>query len=276
MLTDTAIRKIKPSEKPVKLADGQGLHLLVTPAGGKLWRFRYRHAGTEKMLALGAYPHVTLAEARERRDAARKMLANGIDPSEARKETKREEAAKTVHTFETLAREWMATRGKEWTSTYAGKTESALKRHAFPALGGRPIAEITAPEVLAMLRAIELRGTVDMAHRIQQHCGAIFRFAIATGRAVVDPVPSLKGALSTVKQEHFAALTDPVEFAALLRDIDAYRGEAVTKAAMQLLALTFQRTKEVRYAEWGQFDLEASLWRIPAEVMKMQIGRAHV
>jgi integrase len=196
------------------------------------------------MLALGAYPQVTLAEARERRDAARKLLANGTNPSEQRKETKREAAAKTLHTFEVLAGEWMATRGKEWTESYAGKTRSALERHAFPALGARPIAEITAPDVLAMLRAIELRGTVDMAHRIQQHCGAIFRFAIATGRAIADPVPSLKGALSTVKQEHFAALTAPLEFAALLRDIDSYRGEATTKIAMQLLALTFQRTKE--------------------------------
>ncbi len=263
MLTDTAIRKIKPSEKVVQLPDGNGLHLRVTPAGGKLWRFRYRFAGKETMFALGAYPEVTLAEARERLAAARKLLANGINPSEQRKEAKREDLAKTAHTFEALAREWMATRGKEWTVSYAGKTQSALERHAFPAIGMRPIAEITAPDVLALLRAIELRGTVDMAHRIQQHCGAIFRYAIAMGRATTDPVPSLRGALSTVRQEHYPALTDPIEYAGLLRDIDGYRGEATTKAAMQLLALTFQRTKEVRYAEWSQFDMEAALWRIP-------------
>lgn len=273
-LTDTAIRNAKPGEKPIRLFDGGGLYLEVSPAGGKLWRLKYRVDGKEKRLALGRYPDTGLKDARARRDDARKLLAAGADPGETRKAAKQAKAAVDTNTFEALGREWMATRGKEWTPGYASKTLSALERHAFPAIGRRPIADITAPELLALLRAIEQRGTVDMAHRVQQHCGAIFRFAIATGRAVSDPVPSLRGALSTVRQEHYAALTDPAEFAGLLRDIDAYRGEATTKVAMQLLALTFQRTKEVRFAEWAQFDLHAALWRIPAEVMKMR--EAHI
>lgn len=273
-LTDTAIRNAKPTDKPIRLFDGGGLYLEVAPTGGKLWRLKYRVDGKEKRLALGTYPDTGLKDARSRRDDARKQLANGVDPSAARKAAKLAKAAVEINTFEALGREWMATRGKEWTPSYAGKTQSALERHAFPAIGALPIANITAPEVLALLRAIEQRGTVDMAHRIQQHCGAIFRYAIATGRATADPVPSLKGALSTVKQEHYAALTDPVEYAGLLRAIDEYRGEVTTKAAMQLLALTFQRTKEVRFSEWAQFDMDAALWRIPAEIMKMR--EAHI
>jgi len=273
-LTDTAIRNAKPGEKPIRLFDGGGLYLEVSPAGGKLWRLKYRVDGKEKRLALGSYPDTGLKDARARRDDARKLLAAGADPGETRKAAKRARAAVDTNTFEALGREWMATRGKEWTDSYTSKTRSALERHAFPAIGTRPVADITAPELLALLRAIEQRGTVDMAHRVQQHCGAIFRFAIATGRAVSDPVPSLRGALSTVRQEHFAALTDPAEFAGLLRDIDAYRGEATTNGAMRLLALTFQRTKEVRFSEWAQFDLDEALWRIPAEVMKMR--EAHI
>jgi integrase len=217
---------------------------------------------------------VSLKGARGRRDEARKLLANDVDPGEVRKAERVAKAEAGANTFEALAREWMATRGKEWSASYAGKTQSALERHAFPSIGNRPIGDVTAPDLLALLRAIEKRGTVDMAHRIQQHCGAIFRYAIATGRARYDPVPSLAGALATVKQQHFAAITDPAEFAQLLRDIDNYRGEATTKAAMQLLSLTFQRTKEVRFAEWSQIDAPAALWRIPAEVMKMK--EAHI
>lgn len=273
-LTDTAIKNTKPQAKPIRLADERSLYLLLNPNGSRWWRFDYRFDGKHKTISFGTYPDVSLKLARERRDEARTLLVIGVDPGAQRKAEKQAKADFGANTFEVIAREWMATRGKEWTESYASKTKSALERNAFPAIGRKPITEITAPDVLAMLRAIESRGIVDMAHRIQQHCGAIFRYAIATGRAINDPVPSLKGALSTVRQEHYAALTDPVEFAQLLRDIDDYRGEATTKAAMQLLALTFQRTKEVRFAEWMQFDLEAGLWRIPAEIMKMR--EAHI
>ena len=274
MLTDTAIRKAKPSDKPVRKFDGGGLYLEIAPTGGKLWRLKYRFDGKEKRLALGTYPDVGLQAAREGRENARKLLAAGVDPGEQRKAEKKARAEAGANTFEALGREWMATRGKEWTASYSSKTASSLERHAFPAIGSKPIAEISAPELLALLRAIEGRGTVDLAHRISQHCSAIFRFAISTGRAATDPVLSLRGALSTVKQEHYAALTEPAAFADLLRAIEAYRGEATTKTAMQLLALTFQRTKEVRFAEWSQIDLDAALWRIPAEIMKMR--EAHI
>ena len=273
-LTDTAIRNSKPKDKPLRLADERGLYLLINPNGSRWWRFDYRFQGIRKTLSMGVYPDVPLKLARERRDEARSLLAAGADPGAQRKAEKRANAEAGGNTFEALAREWMATRGKEWTASYASKTKSALERHVFPSVGAKPITEITAPDLLALLRAIETRGTVDMAHRVQQHCGGIFRFAIATGRATTDPVPSLRGALSTVKKEHYAALTDPTEYAELLRAIDNYRGEATTKAAMQLLALTFQRTKEVRFAEWSQFDFDQALWRIPAEIMKMR--EAHI
>ena len=273
-LTDTAIRNSKPKDKPLRLADERGLYLLINPNGSRWWRFDYRFQGIRKTLSMGVYPDVPLKLARERRDEARSLLAAGADPGVQRKAEKRANAEAGSNTFEALAREWMATRGKEWTASYASKTKSALERHVFPSVGAKPITEITAPDLLALLRAIETRGTVDMAHRVQQHCGGIFRFAIATGRATTDPVPSLRGALSTVKKEHYAALTDPTEYAELLRAIDNYRGEATTKAAMQLLALTFQRTKEVRFAEWSQFDFDQALWRIPAEIMKMR--EAHI
>lgn len=273
-LSDTAIKNTKPGVKPIKVRDGGGLYLLINPSGSRWWRLDYRFGGKRKTLSMGVYPDVSLKLARERRHEARTLLAVGTDPGEQRKALKKEKAEADGNTFELIAREWMATRGKEWTESYASKTRSALERHAFPAVGAKAITEITSPDLLALLRAIESRGIVDMAHRIQQHCGAIFRYAIATGRAIADPVPSLRGALSTVKQEHYAALTDPAEYAELLRAIDNYRGEAATKAAMQLLALTFQRTKEVRFAEWPQLDLDAALWRIPAEIMKMR--EAHI
>jgi integrase len=273
-LTDTGIRATKPTDKARKLADEKGLYLLIQPTGGKLWRFDYRFADKRKTMAIGTFPDTGLRLARDKRDEARKLLAQGIDPCGERKQAKHERRNAQACTFEIVARDWMRIKGAEWTATYAGKTKSALERHAFPAIGPRPIAELTAPDLLAMLRAIEKRGTVDMAHRVQQHCGAIFRYAVSDGKAKSDPTPSLKGALSTVKQEHYAALTDPSDYAQLLRDIDNYRGEVTTKAAMQMLALTFQRTKEVRFAEWSQFDFDAALWRIPGEIMKMR--EAHI
>ncbi len=269
-LSDTAIRTAKPAEKPRKLADEKGMYLLIQPSGAKLWRMDYRFDSKRKTLTLGTYPDTGLALAREKRDTARKLLAQEIDPAAQRKQDKHERKVSQENTFEAVARDWMKTKGKEWTAGYAAKTRACLERHAFPSIGNKPIKEITAPELLTMLRVIEKRGTVDMAHRIQQHCGAIFRYGIATGLISADPTPSLRGALSTVKAEHYAALADPKDFADLLRSIDEYRGEVTTKVAMQMLACTFQRTKEVRFAEWTQIDFEAALWRIPPEVMKMR------
>lgn len=273
-LTDVAIRTAKSSEKARKLADEKGMYLLIQPNGGKLWRLNYRFDSKQKTLALGTYPDTGLALARERRDAARKLLAQDIDPGAQRKQEKIERKIDQQNTFEATGREWMKIKGKEWSVTYATKTKACLERHAFPVIGSKAMKDITAPELLAMLRAIEKRGTVDMAHRIQQHCGAIFRFAMSIGTVGADPTPALHGALSTAKTEHYAALTDPKDYAELLRSIDDYRGEVTTKVAMQLLAYAFQRTKEVRFAEWSHFDLEGAMWRIPAEVMKMR--EAHI
>lgn len=273
-LTDLRVRTEKPSEKACKLADGKGMYLLIQSSGAKLWRMDYRFDSKRKTLALGTYPETSLAQAREKRDEARKLLAQDIDPSAQRKQDKAEHRDAQANTFEAIARDWMKVRGKEWSETYAGKTKACLERHAFPVIGSKPIKSINAPELLAMLRAIEKRGTVDMAHRIQQHCGAVFRYAISTGLAEVDPTPSLHGALSTAKVKHYPALTDPKDFAELLRSINEYRGEVTTKIAMLMLAYTFQRTKEIRFAEWAQFDFDAALWRIPKEVMKMR--EAHI
>ncbi len=269
-LSAVAVRNAKPSEKPHKLVDEKGMYLLIQPTGSKLWRMDYRFNGKRKTLALGTFPDTDLKDARDKRDEARKLLAQDIDPGAQRKQEKQERRLSQENTFEAVGREWMKIKGKEWTDSYAGKTKACLERHAFPSIGDTPLKEITAPVLLSMLRAIEKRGTVDMAHRVQQHCGAIFRFAIATGQTDSDPTTALKGALSTVKPEHYAALTDPKDYADLLRSIDEYRGEVTTKTAMQLLAYTFQRTKEVRFAEWSQFDLDGGMWRIPAEVMKMR------
>ena len=186
-LTDTAIRTAKPDTKPTRLFDGGGLYVEISPAGGKLWRLKYRFDGKEKRLALGTYPHVSLKDARQRRDEAKKLLANDTDPGELKKAQKQ---TRQDNTFEALAYEWMSVRGKEWTESYASKTQTALARHAFPAIGGKQINEIQPPELLAMLRAIEGRGTVDMAHRIQQHCGgfSVTRFQRAAPRMIPQPV----------------------------------------------------------------------------------------
>ena len=273
-LTDLSVRTAKPSEKARKLADEKGMYLLIQSSGAKLWRMDYRFDTKRKTLALGTYPETSLAQDREKRDEARKLLAQDIDPSAQRKQEKVERRDAQANTFEAITRDWMKVRGKEWSEGYAGKTKACMERHAFPVIGSKPIKSINAPDLLAMLRAIEKRGTVDMAHRIQQHCGAVFRYAISTGLADADPTPSLHGALSTVKAKHYAALTDPKDFAELLRSIDEYRGEVTTKIAMLMLAYTFQRTKEIRFAEWSQFDFDAALWRIPKEVMKMR--EAHI
>ena len=190
-LSDTAARSAKPSQKPQKLVDSGGLYLFVSPTGGKLWRLDYRFNSKRKTLALGAYPAISLKDARERRDEARKLLANGTDPGEVKQAQKQ---ARQGNTFEALANEWMSVRGKEWTESYASKIKTALARHAFPSIGRKQIGEIQPPALLAMLRAIESRGTVDMAHRVQQHCGGIFRYAVSTGRATHDPTTSLRGA----------------------------------------------------------------------------------
>lgn len=272
-LTDTKIRTIKPADKPQKLFDGGGLFLLVTPTGGKLWRLKYRFGGIEKLLAIGAYPQISLAEARQKRDQASAMIANGADPNDTKKAQK---AAKTeeTETFEVIAREWHTKFSPTWAPSHANKIIRRLELYVFPWLGSRPIKSVTAPELLTVLRRIEAKGTIETAHRTQQNCGQVFRYAVATGRAERDPSGDLRGAIPPANGKHMATITDPKEIAGLLRSIDGYQGSIVTRCALQLAPLVFVRPGELRHAEWSEINFETSELRIPAE--KMKAGVLHI
>ncbi len=272
-LTDTKVRTTKPTEKPQKLFDGGGLFLLLTPTGGRLWRFKYRFGGSEKLLSIGTYPETSLAEARQRRDQASALLANGIDPSETKKAQKAAGNQET-ETFEIIAREWYAKFSPSWATSHAKTTIRRLELFIFPWLGARPIKTITAPELLVALRRIEAKGALETAHRVKQVCGQVFRYAIATGRAERDPSGDLRGAIPPASGKHMATITDPKEIAGLLRSIDDYRGGIVTRCALQLAPLVFVRPGELRQAEWSEFNLETAEWRIPAE--KMKAGSVHI
>ena len=269
-LTDSAIRNAKPSAKYARLFDGGGLYLEVSPAGGKLWRFKYRFGGKEKRLALGAYPAVSLASARDRRDQARKLLAEVIDPGAQRKAEKAARAGLAANTFEAIAREWIDNRKAGWSESHLKKTTTRLSSNVFPWIGGKPIAEIAAPEILAVLRRIEGRGTIDTAHRVGQACGQVFRYAVATGRAQRDPTGDLRGALPAVKQEHFAAITEPAQVGELLRAIEGFKGTFIVQCALKLAPMLFVRPGELRQARWQQFDLEKGEWKYLATKTKTE------
>jgi integrase len=241
--------------------DGGGLYLEVSPAGGRLWRLKYRFDGKEKRLSLGTYPDVGLKDARERRDQARKLLANGIDPAENRKALKAAREDAVSNSFEVIAREWHAKQSATWSESYAVKTLSRFDRDLFPWIGKRPISEISAPELLAALRRIENRGAIETAHRVLGECGQVLRYAIATSRAVRDVSADLRGALPPVKPKHLAAVTEPKQAAELLRCIDGYRGTLPVICALRLAPLVFVRPGELRKAEWSTIDLDAAEWR---------------
>lgn len=268
-LTDIAIRNAKPQNKQYKLTDEKGMYLLVNQAG-KYFRLDYRFAGKRKTLALGVYPDVKLAEAREKRDDARKMIANGIDPCQARRAQKSMQIERAENCFETIAREWHGKFSTNWADNHAKKIIRRLELYVFPWLGSRPIAEITPPELLAVLRKIEKKGILETAHRTQQNCGRVFRYAIATGRAERDPSADLKGALTPVKHGHMSTITEPKKIGELLRAIDGYEGTPVAKYALKLAPLVFVRPGELRRAEWTEIDLDEAEWRIPKEKMKMK------
>ena len=274
MLTDTAIRNAKPRERPYKLGDSRGLYLLVTPSGGKWWRFDYRFGGKRKSLSMGTYPDVSLKEARGRRDSAREHLAHGADPGEVRKAQKAARADHDDGSFEAVAREWFAKHLRTWATGHADKIIGRLERDIFPWLGGHPAGKVTAPELLACLRRIEGRGAIETAHRALQNCGQVFRYAMATGRAERDPAADLRGALAPVKETHHAAITDPKSIGALLRAIEGYRGDLPTRCALRLAPLTFVRPGELRKAEWQEFDLDRAEWNIPAS--RMKTGEPHL
>jgi integrase len=265
-LTDTALRAVKPTEKQQKLFDGNGLFLLVSPTGAKGWRFKYHFQGREKLISLGQYPLVSLKEARERATAARKMLDAGLDPSTQRK------LARNAYqnTFELVAREWHEQQSAKWSKVYADTNLSRLKRNLFPTIGAKPINSISAPELLAILRKIEARGTRDIAHCVLTLSSSVFRYAIATGRAERDPAADLRGALAPRIRRNLASQTAPEAVGILMNAVDNYPGTLVIRCALQLMALTFCRTGEIRGAEWREINFEDKLWRIPAERMKMR------
>lgn len=268
-LNEMRVRNAKPKEKFYKLTDSDGLYLHIAETGGKLWRFRYRFDGKEKLLALGSYPEISLLDARQRRDEARRQLANGINPGAVRKAQKQAKVGDT-ETFEVIAREWHNKFMTTWKRSHHERVLSRLERDVFPHLGKRPIAEIKAPELLGVLRRLEARGITHTAHIIRGICGQVFRYAVATGRAERDPSADLRGALAPVKTINRAAITDPVKVGELLRAIDSYRGSFVVQSALKFAPLTFVRPGELRHAEWSEIDFEKAEWNIPAGKMKMK------
>jgi len=260
-LTDTAIRNAKPADKPYSLADERGLSMLIQPGGGKWWRLRYRYDGKAKLLSLGVYPDVGLKDARERRDTARKLIADGIDPGANRKAVKAAKTERAANSFEVVAREWFEKFKPQWEENHSSRIINRFERDIFPWIGGRPIADLTAPELLAVARRIESRGALETAHRALGNCGQVLRYAVATGRATRDPSGDLRGALPPVKAEHFAAVTEPNQVAELLRTLDGYQGTLPVACALRLAPLVFVRPGELRKAEWADIDLETAEWR---------------
>ena len=266
-LSAMQVSKAKPRDKDYKLFDGKGLYLLVTSTGGKLWRLKYSYGDKEKQLSFGAYPEITLDDARVKRDTARNLIANGVDPSEVKKAQKAAAIICSENSFEVVAREWHERHKPTWAESHAYWVMRRLEQYVFPDIGTRPIAELKAPDVLNVLRRIE-SVALETAHRVKFVFGQIFRYAVATGRADRDPAADLKGALPPRQQKHHASITEPKEVAGLLRAIDNYRGTFPVKCALQLAPLVFLRPGELRHAEWAEIDLEAAEWNIPIERMK--------
>lgn len=265
-LTATAVKNASAKKKPYKLTDGHGLLLEVTPKGSKLWRFRYYFEGKEKLISLGSYPEISLKEAREAHLEARRLVARGINPSEARQAQK--EAQGDANSFEAIAREWHTKNIGKWTEKHGDQIIRRLELNVFPWLGKAGIQKITPPELLKVVRRMEDRGAHETAHRVLSSCGQVFRYAIATGRAEQDISQHLRGALTPTRAKHLASITEPTKIGELLRAIDAYEGTFVVKSALQLAPLVFVRPKELRMAEWSEIDIEKAEWHIPAEKMK--------
>ncbi len=268
-LSDTRVKNAKLASKDYKLFDGGGLYLLVTSTGGKLWHLKYRFGGKEKKLTFGPYPEIPLVVARQRREAARSQVAQGIDPGVVKKAQKAAVVAETENCFEVVAREWHTRFAPTWSESHAYWVLRRLEQYVFPDIGARPIAELKAPDVLNVLRRIESVAH-ETAHRVKFVMGQVFRYAVGTGRAERDWTADLRGLLAPRSQRHHAAITDPREVAGLLRAIDDFRGSLVVKYALQLAPLVFLRPGELRQAEWPEFDLEAAEWNVPIERMKLK------
>lgn len=271
-LTDTFIRQIKHSGKATgdKHSDSHGLFLLVK-AVGKYWRLDYRYLDKRKTLALGVYPIVTLAKARKRRDEARELLADGIDPGEAKRVDKQNKTLASAHTFELVAKNWLSKTAALRAPSTQQKVTTWLVQHVYPSLGGIAISAIRPIDVLSTLQKIEARGAIESAHRVKQLCGQIFRYAVSTGLAERDVTADLKGALSVIPRTHFAAITEPKLAGDLMRSIEEYSGHPYAVAALKLSPLVFLRPGELRSGEWSEIDLELAEWRIPGAKMKMKM-----
>lgn len=259
-LSDTKVRTLKPTDKSYKVSDEKGLFLLVTPAGGKLWRFKYRIDSKEKLLSFGAYPDVSLADARAARDEARKVHAAGEDPSELRKAVKSGKHDDALNSFEVVAREWWQTHMKDKAENHKNKVIRRFEIYLFPWIGKKPISSITAPEMLDSLKRIQNGNKLETAHRALQTAGQVFRYAVQTGRAIRDVTADLKGALPPATVKHMAAFTEPKDVAELLRAIDSFNGTFTVECALRLSPLVFTRPSELRMARWKDIDLEAGTW----------------
>lgn len=269
-LSDAAVRNLKPKEKPFKVSDFDGLFVLVKPNGSRLWQFKYRLGGKEKLLSIGPYPETSLAEARSKRDAARAMVAKGIDPSEAKQEQKRKKLEASELTFSVLAGQYLDKVRKEGRADMTMRKLEWLIEMANADLGDRPIGEISAPDVLRCLRKVEARGTHETARRLRSTIGTVFRFAVAAGNASQDPTYALKDALIRPTAVPRAAITEPIELGKLLRAIDGYNGQRVTKIGHELLSLLVPRPGELRQAQWQEINFDGAVWSIPADRMKMR------
>ena len=260
-LTDIKVRTAKPTDKQYKLTDGNGMHLLVHPNGSRYWRLQYRFGGKQKMLALGVYPEVSLADARARRDEARKLLANGIDPGDKKKNDKVEQ--EEARTFEQLAIEWHAT-NKKWSEEHSRRVLKSLEDNLFPAIGKRNIAELKTRDLLAPIKAVELSGRLEVASRLQQRTTAIMRYAVQSGLLDYNPAQEMAGAVASSNRQHRPAL-ELRRTPELLQRIDSYTGRPLTRLAVELTLLVFIRSSELRFARWSEIDFETSMWTIPAE-----------
>lgn len=269
-LTDTAIRNSKPKDKPYKVADAQGLYLLVNPTGSKLWRIKYRIDGAERKLALGAYPEITLAEARAARDAARKQLAHSIDPNAAKRQARIEASIRAGNTFASVAEELIEKKGREGRAATTLEKQRWLLKLLGADFGKRPVADITPQELLHELKKHERRGRLETAKQLRAFAGQVFRYAAATARAERDPAQLLQGALISPTVKHFAAITDTTQFGALLRAIDDYQGDPAVMYALKLTPHLFQRPGELRQMEWAEVDSDKAVWIIPETKMKMR------
>jgi len=272
-LTEIVVKNAKPKDKPYKLSDAECMYLFVTKTG-KYWRYDYSFLGKRKTLAIGVYPTISLAEAREAKNAARKLIAKGLDPSES-KISKRKEAIRNASiTFEIVAREWHEKNATKWSPKNTARTLSLLERNIFPFIGKLPISDVKPSELLDTIQRIEKKGNIQTAHRAMMNCGQIFRYAIATDRAHRDITFVLRGSLTPIVETHHASITEPKEIGRLLRDIDAYEGLFITKCALRLAPLVFVRPGELRNAEWIEFNLDSAEWKIPA--IKMKMGSIHI